>query len=116
VIEAGAAVNVGGGIVITVPVGVNVGMRETGTSALVKLEGGHVFAARSAAGILEVCVPTCQGWYRPFHELSTIPIREQKPMAVRGSLGIHPLRRPSWYDHAGISTRPRLVSPICKVN
>ena len=41
------------------------------------------------------------------------PIAAHFPTAVRGSVGIQPPCRPSWYDHSGASTVPAVELPIC---
>lgn len=101
----GAAVNVAGGIVMISAVLVYVGMRLTGTSATLNVAGGQGNAADELAGI-DDGVPVCQGANVP-EKSDNVALREaHMPTAVRGSLGIHPCSRPSWYDHSGDSTRP----------
>lgn len=106
VTDAGAAVNVGGGIVIMGPVLVYVGSRSTATSAFVIAGGGQGNCVDEAESIVEGVPPVCHGWKGPSNGVSARPSDAHIPKAVRGSLGIQPFSNPSEYDQSGVSTRP----------
>lgn len=57
--------------------------------------------------------PVCHDLRGGVHDGFETP---QNPMASRGSVGIHPCCKPSWYDHAGASTLPDVLElPIFHV-
>jgi hypothetical protein len=89
--ETAAAVSVG-----TVPVGVYEGRSVAAPAWLIDV-GGH---ANEALALAAIC-PLPAG---------SVPLQGevplQKPTAERGSVGIQPFCRPSWYDHEGDSTLP----------
>lgn len=111
-IEAVAAANVGPGRVGIGPVGVYAGRSETGPPLLI-VGGGHASADVTEEGMLPAPVPpVCQAAKGGVHGLEF----PQTPTASRGSVGIQPFSRPSWYDHAGVSTLPlTLELPIFHV-
>lgn len=110
----GVGVKVGGGRVAIGPVGVYVGNRFTGASAFAMESGGHGNAAVTAGPILPApAPPVCVGWNVPSKEGPAAPTAAQTPVALRGSFGIQPFSRPSWYDQSGASTMPAVELPIC---
>ena len=99
---AAAPLNVGPGSVGTGPVGVYVGSVAADPPVL-STGGGHASAAMVAVGICPALAPpVCHDCRGGCHGL----VPPQDPTAWRGSFGIHPLSRPSWYDQAGDSTVP----------
>lgn len=90
------AVNVGGGSVVIVPVGVYCGMMD-GAPAPEMEAGGQGNEAVTLGGTLPApSPPVCHGRYCPLNgDLGPKPSAAHLPLEVRGSLGIHPLSRPS---------------------
>lgn len=74
--------------------------------------GGHGKEADEEAGIEDVAPPVAQGAYVPLKGVGVSPRAAHFPDAVRGSLGIHPSRRPSWYDQDGEPIAPAALGPI----
>lgn len=100
------AVKVGGGKVTTVPVEVYDGRRLAGPGALEIVAGGHWpnDAVAVAAIVPAPAPPVCHDSYSPSKGELCESSDAHVPLAVRGSAGIHPFSRPSWYDQRGAST------------
>lgn len=97
-----AAVTVLAVSVWMVPVGVYASMLATTSPRLIEA-GGHPYCAVTEAGMLPApAPPVCQDWRGGVQGL----MFPQVPSASRGSSGIQPFSRPSWYDQAGVSTTP----------
>ena len=93
--EGFEAVNVAGGRVVIVPVGVYCGMID-GAPAPEMLAGGQGYAAVTLGGTLPApSPPVCHGRYSPLNNVPLWPSAAHLPLEVRGSLGIQPLSRPS---------------------
>ena len=105
-------VNTGPGSVIGVPVCVYCGSVES-TASFVSVAGGHASAARNVEGTEPApAPPVCHADSGG----SNGALFSHDPSDVRGSVGIQPSWRPSWYDHAGDSGRPETVElPIFQV-
>lgn len=89
------AVNVGGGNVATVPVGVYDG-KDAGAPAFAIDTGGQGNAALSEAEMLPApAPPVCHGWYAPSKMGPETPSEAHLPTVSLGSVGIHPFWRPS---------------------
>lgn len=96
------AEKVGAGSVGIGPVGVYVG-RSPAFPPLLMTGGGQASPAVTSGEMLPApAPPVCCGVNGGVHGFAFL----QAPEAVRGSLGIQPFSRPSWYDHAGDSTLP----------
>ena len=89
-------VNVGGGRVVIVPVGVYCGMM-AGAPAPEMEVGGQGNEAVTLGGTLPApSPPVCHGRYSPLNGVpGPKPSAAHLPLEVRGSLGIQPLSRPS---------------------
>lgn len=71
--------------------------------------GGYCSMVAVAAGVISPAPapPVCHAGYAPSKgSLNCTPSVPQMPTASRGSVGIQPLRRPSWYDHMGAEGIP----------
>ena len=90
------AVNVGGGRVVIVPVGVYCGMID-GAPAPEMETGGQGNEAVTLGGTVPApSPPVCHGRYSPLNgDAGPKPSAAHLPLEVRGSLGIQPLSRPS---------------------
>jgi len=75
---------------------VYVGRREMGTLAALMVVGGQGNRAVEDAGIEDGTPPVCHGLKSPSKGSEAASSDSHMPRAVRGSFGIHPLRRPSW--------------------
>ena len=76
--------------------------------------GGHaVYDERIAASIVPAPEPpVCHAEYVPSNVEAETPREEHIPEAERGSEGMKPFSRPSWYDQSGASTVPVDDFPI----
>lgn len=104
VTSAGAPEKLCGGSVIKGAVFVYVGNNAIATSKPFSVVGGQGKEAVDEAGMVDG-VPVCQGKYAE-KDPAGAEREAHFPTATRGSVGIHPLRKPSWYDQRGDSMFP----------
>ena len=72
-------------------------------SSFISVVGGHASALSELCGIWPApAPPVCHAWRGGLKG----SVFSQTPLERRGSLGIQPCSRPSWYDQAGAVTRP----------
>ena len=58
----------------------------------------------AASIVTDASPPVCDAEYVSSNWSATTPREAHVPTADRGSVGIHPFSRPSWYDHNGDCT------------
>lgn len=61
-------------------------------------------AIEEAAMVPAPAPPVCHDVYCPSKGCCEAPRASHVPIAIRGSVGIHPFCSPSWYDQRGAST------------
>lgn len=100
-----ASVNVSGGKVDTAPVAVYVGTNAILSTPVIDAGGQAVNDERTAASIVPAPEPpVCQAEYVLSKAALLTPREAHIPEAERGSEGIKPFSRPSWYDQRGACT------------
>lgn len=107
----------GGGSETTLAVGVYCGRSVSDAAfTFASVVGGHTLyvASEDAAIVPAPGPPVCHAANELFHGTGLTPSAPHVPAASRGSVGIQPCSRPSWYDHSGDSTMLLVDElPIC---